>query len=645
MQNSVNDILRAGVAVPALRVADPTYNAAEIEKKIKEADAAGITLLTFPELAITGYTCGDLFGSELLLAKAEEALCLLAGAVPEHMLVAVGTPLLIAGRLYNCALLLTGGKIVGAVPKTFLPGCGESAEKRWFSPAHYLGNRLHTVGCFTFPVGTDLLFRAADGTTVGVEISSDLFAPLPPSTLLSLSGAEVILNPAACSAGVGKRERCRQTVAEQSARTGTAYLLSSAGQGESGADLLFDGQGYIACGGHIAAENKNAVESEYLLAADLDLSALRFDRRHRSTFGDCAALYGTADDTETVDLPLSLTGSDGTLLPIGRLPFVPDEKAKRTATCLSIFEMQAAALARRLSLTGGKLTIGISGGLDSTLALLAAIKALERLDLPRTNITAVTMPCFGTSDDTLANALELMEKLGVTSRTISIKDAVLQHFKDIGHDPADYSVTYENSQARERTQVLMDVANQTGGIVLGTGDLSELALGWCTYNGDHMSMYGINADIPKTLVRWIIQTVADEDLLPAATPVLLRILDTPISPELLPPDAVGKIAQKTEDIVGPYALHDFFLYYALRYQFRPAKLYFLACRAFDGIFDGATVKKWLTVFWRRFFSQQFKRNCMPDGVKIGTVGLSPRGDWQMPSDASAGEWLREIEEL
>ena len=337
--------------------------------------------------------------------------------------------------------------------------------------------------------------------------------------------------------------------------------------------------------------------------------------------------------------------SDAALLHVGRLPFVPGDKNSRLERCMQIFDMQSAALARRLSVTGGKLTLGISGGLDSTLALLVAIRAMERLSLPRTNIIAVTMPCFGTSDETLANALELMKTLGVTSRTVPIKEAVLQHFRDIGHDARDYSVTYENAQARERTQVLMDMANKEGGIVLGTGDLSELALGWCTYNADHMSMYGVNSGVPKTLVRWIISAVADNDLFPEATAVLRRVIDTPISPELLPPDAVGNITQKTEEIVGPYALHDFFLYYAVRFCYAPKKIFELALIAFEGHFDRATVKKWLGVFFRRFFNQQFKRNCLPDGVKIGTISLSPRGDWRMPADASSADWLREIEDL
>ena len=640
----MKDILRASVISPAVKVADTAFNLAEILKRIHEAKASGSTIALFPELSLTGYTCGDLFLSETLLDNTKAALSTLADEMPEGILVAVGAPLEVSGALYNCAVLLSDNQILGAVPKTFLQSFGEAAEKRYFASGADLKEPLVTVGAHTFPVSTDLLVIAPDGTTVGVEICEDLFSPLPPSSRLALSGAEIILNLAASNELVGKRAFRRDLVRMQSKNTLSAYLFAGAGVGESGADLVFAGHSMIALDGKILAENKALIDGDYALVADLDLGTIRHDRRKNKTFSDCKARF-KEDFFSQLLISHPLATSDGTLLSLSRLPFVPDEKSARTAQCMQIFEMQAAALARRLPLVGGKLTIGISGGLDSTLALLVAIRAMERLSLPRTNIIAITMPCFGTSDDTLANSLELMEKLGVTSRKIPIGESVLSHFRDIGHDPADYSTTYENAQARERTQVLMDVANKEGGIVLGTGDLSEMALGWCTYNGDHMSMYGVNADVPKTLVRWIIESIVEEDLMPEASAVLVRVLDTPISPELLPPDAVGKISQKTEDIVGPYALHDFFLYYAVRYQYRPAKIFALAVRAFEGIFDGATVKKWLTVFWRRFFTQQFKRNCVPDGVKVGSVGLSPRGDWQMPSDASFTDWMREIEQI
>ena len=640
----MKDILRASVISPALKVADITYNLSEIQKRICEAKENGSTVALFPELSLTGYTCGDLFASELLLENTKNALIKLADEMPTDILVAVGAPLEVNGALYNCAVLLSDNQILGAVPKTYLPNFGEAGEKRWFSSGSTLKEPLVTVGGHTFPVSTDLLVIAPDGTTVGVEICEDLFSPLPPSSRLALAGAEIILNLAASNELVGKRAFRRDLVRMQSASTLSAYLFASAGVGESGADLVFSGHSVIALGGNIVAENNALIDGDYLLTADLDLGTIRHDRRKNKTFSDCKAHFSNEFFSQLL-ISHALATSDGALLSPSRLPFVPNEKQARTEHCMQIYEMQAAALARRLPVVGGKLTIGISGGLDSTLALLVAIRAMERLSLPRTNIIAITMPCFGTSDETLKNSLELMKKLGVTSRTIPIKESVLTHFRDIGHDPDDYSTTYENAQARERTQVLMDVANKEGGIVLGTGDLSEMALGWCTYNGDHMSMYAVNADVPKTLIRWIIQSIVDESILPEASEVLCRVLDTPISPELLPPDAVGKIAQKTEDIVGPYALHDFFLYYAVRYQYRPTKIFSLAARAFDGIFDGATIKKWLTVFWRRFFTQQFKRNCVPDGVKVGSVGLSPRGDWQMPSDASFADWMRELDEI
>lgn len=635
----MKDVLRGALCAPSIKVADVAYNKNAILQRMTEAHQKGASVLVFPELSLTGYSCGDLFASKVLLRAVEDAIAELAAASLD-LLVAVGAPLEISGRLYNCAVLLSGGEILGVVPKTYVLG---PAERCFASGADLTVTEIELCECIV-PVGTDLLFTAADGTVVGVEICADLFAPLPLSTEQALAGAEVILNLAASNEEVGKRAFRRNAVLQQSARTLSAYLFASAGSDESTADMIYSGHSIAALCGSTVAENAKCIDSDYLLVFDMDLGTLRYDRRQSSAFSECVARCG-AGAFKHIPVPCALTASNGAYLTVERLPFVPSDKSERLARCIQIFDMQAAALARRLSITGGKLTVGISGGLDSTLALLVAIRAMETLKLPRTNITAVTMPCFGTSDETLTNALELMKNLGVSSRTVVIKDAVLQHFKDIGHDPTDFSVTYENAQARERTQVLMDIANKEGGIVLGTGDLSEAALGWCTYNGDHMSMYNVNADIPKTLVRWIIASVAEANLMPEATDVLLRVLDTPISPELLPPDAVGKIAQKTEDIVGPYALHDFFLYYAVRYQYAPTKIFELAKKAFDGHFDSATIKKWLTVFWRRFFTQQFKRNAMPDGVKVGSVSLSPRGDWHMPSDASAALWLAEIETI
>ena len=637
----MKDVLRAALAVPALKVADVSYNREQIRKRIDEAVEAGASVLAFPELCVTGASCGDLFLSDLLCERAAEALCELACAIPPQTVVVVGAPLALGGQVYNCAVVLGEGRILGAVPKCFLSR--QNGEDRRFASGAELPVTLTSVGCFTFPVGAELLFRAKDGTAFAVTFAEDAGAPISAISLASMAGAEIVIELGAENAQVGAREarKARLLVASESAVC--AVLRVCAGKDESTADLVYAGEAMMALNGSMIAQNGSVVDGDHLLVADLDLGRVRYDRRQNRTFATACARY--AGEYESVLCDSALCGSDGKLLPLSRLPFIPDCADLRKSRAAEIFEIQATALARRLSVVGGKLVVGISGGLDSTLAVLVAARAMEMLGLPATNITAVTMPCFGTTDQTLNNALELMEALGVTTRTVVIKDAVLQHFKDIGHDPADFSVTYENAQARERTQVLMDVANQVGGIVLGTGDLSELALGWCTYNGDHMSMYGVNADVPKTLVRWVIEALAQTEAFAASAAVLQRILDTPISPELLPPDAVGKIAQKTEDIVGPYALHDFFLFWAVRYQYTPVKLFEMACIAFEGVFDGATVKKWLTVFWRRFFNQQFKRNCLPDGVKVGSVGLSPRGDWQMPSDASSALWLQEIENI
>ena len=473
----MKDILRAGIAVPALTPADVTGNAEKIAASIKAAALEGATLLTFPELSLTGYTCGELFHTDLLLSRTEEALCLLAGATPDGMLVAVGAPLQINGQVFNTAVFLSGGKIVGATPKLLLGGATRD-EGRYFTPGTALnGTLLVTLGCFTFPLSTSLILRSADGVTVGAVLGEDAKAPLPASSLLALGGAEIIVNPTATPALVTGKAKSRTAVLSQSASAKAGYLYAGAGIGESVADQLYSGQGLIALNGTPLAENTAVAEENYLLTADLDLGKIRYDRRHDRSFSDAALCYGSGDAVEETPLPCTLASADGKRLRLSRLPFVPDEKSERDAHALEIFDIQATALAKRLGVVGGKLTIGISGGLDSTLALLVAVRAMDKLSLPRTNITAVTMPCFGTSDDTLKNALELMEKLGVTAMTIPIGDAVLQHFKDIGHDREDYSVTYENSQARERTQVLMDLTNKRGGIVLGTGDLSEMALG------------------------------------------------------------------------------------------------------------------------------------------------------------------------
>ncbi len=637
----MKDVLRAALVVPALKVADVSFNTEQIQKRIDEAAQKGATLVAFPELSLTGASCGDLFLSDLLCARAAEALCELASAVPAQMTVVVGAPLAVGGQVYNCALALGENQIYGAVAKSFLSP--KNGEERHFASGADLCTTLASIGCFTFPVGSELLFCAKDGTKLALTFAEDENAPISAAALAAMAGAEIVVELGAENAQIGAREVRRTRLLANSKNAVCALLRVSAGKDESAADLVYAGEAMMALSGSMIAENACVADGDYLLAADLDLGRVRYERRHDRTFAAACARY--ASEYENVNCDGAVCGSDGEMLALSRLPFIPDCAQERETRAAEIFEIQATGLARRLSVVGGKLVVGISGGLDSTLAVLVAVRAMRKLGLPTTNITAVTMPCFGTTDETLGNALELMQTLGVTTRTVSIKEAVLQHFKDIGQDPADFSVTYENAQARERTQVLMDIANQVGGIVLGTGDLSELALGWCTYNGDHMSMYGVNADVPKTLVRWVITALAETAEFAASEAVLKRILDTPISPELLPPDAVGKIAQKTEDIVGPYALHDFFLYWVVRYQYTPTKLFEMARSAFAGVFDGTVIKKWLTVFWRRFFNQQFKRNCLPDGVKVGSVGLSPRGDWQMPSDASAALWLQEIENI
>ena len=494
-------------------------------------------------------------------------------------------------------------------------------------------------------MGRDLVFRLGQDVLFGVEICEDLWTPMPPSTMLALNGAEVILNLSASNETVGKRSFRRDLVKHQSSICRCVYAFTSAGYTESTQDIVFSGHSVVAELGNVLSENDQYLQTDYLLVQDVDIGKVRSERHKDKSVRDSVTLYGKREPVRIVDCCVETSRGDGTRYPLNKLPFIPSDAAGRAERCDSIFAIQATGLAQRLKAINAKAVIGISGGLDSTLALLVAVEAMARLGRPMTDIVGITMPCFGTSDRTYNNSLTLMDALGVTAKEISIKEAVTTHFRDIGHDPQVYNTTYENAQARERTQVLMDYAGMVGGIVVGTGDLSELALGWCTYNGDHMSMYGVNASVPKTLIRWVIATVAENPRFAAAKDVLMDILDTPISPELLPPDAQGKISQQTESLVGPYALHDFFLYYMLRYDFAPRKIYTLACRAFANDFDAETVKKWLKVFYRRFFSQQFKRSCMPDGVKVGNISVSPRGDWRMPSDITGKLWLQEAEEL
>ena len=640
-------LVRVGAAVPSLALGNVKENMKRHLAMMREAKEKHVSIVTFPELSLTGYTCGDLFFQRRLLDDVTDALLTLKDEMPEGILAVVGAPLEIEGALYNCAVVLHKGEIISAVPKTFLPNNGEFYEKRWFQSGDARRDASVAIPKLKTDVCRQAIFEMEDGVRFGIELCEDLWAPLPPSTILSVEGAEIILNLSASNELLSKREYRQQLISQQSARCQCGYVYVSAGMGESSSDLVFSGHSVIASCGTIIKENEGYLSDDYLMTADIDIDRIRADRMKQSSFADCAAQVRAMWKQE----PNILRTMENALLPddvtpdyrVSKHPFIPSDKASRQLRCAQILAMQATALARRLSVTGGKVVVGISGGLDSTLALLAACKAVDMLHLPRTNILGITMPCFGTTDRTYHNALDLMTSLGVSQREIPIHKAVRQHFADIGHDESDHSVTYENCQARERTQVLMDVANKIGAIVLGTGDLSEIALGWCTYNADHMSMYGVNSGVPKTLVRWVIQTAAENEAFSSSRECLQSILDTPISPELLPPDEKGNILQQTEDVVGPYALHDFFLYYAIRFGYPPKKVFDLCCIAFQDDFSCETILKWLKNFYRRFWTQQFKRNCMPDGVKIGSIALSPRGDWRMPSDAQYKAWMDECD--
>ena len=645
------DFIRIACAVPPVKVGDVQKNARDICACIEKADAQNADLIVFPEMSLTGYTCQDLFHQELLHQGVKAGMKEIAACSKGHpgLTIVVGLPVRVGMQMFNCAAVVVNGSVT-LTAKRYIPNYNEFYEKRWFNsgadlpeagiriPGSELGLEQEEL-----LLGNNLIFTIGDGTRVGVEICEDLWTPLPPSTLLALGGAEVIVNLSASNETIGKRAYRRELVKHQSAALNCVYAYCSAGSTESTQDLIFSGHSILAENGAVLAESREPIATDYLLIADCDLGRIRADRRKNKSYSDVSAAM--APNVLPVRTAAAALRSDGSLYPLQKLPFVPSGKLHRTERCMEIFRMQVAGLKQRLATIGANAVIGISGGLDSTLALLVSVEAMRQLGKDASHVYGVTMPCFGTSDRTYRNSLELMEKLGVTSREINIRQAVSLHFRDIGHDPEVHNGTYENSQARERTQILMDYASVVGGIVIGTGDLSELALGWCTYNGDHMSMYGVNGSIPKTLIRWMIEAISEMPEFAAAKPVLQDILDTPISPELLPPDARGQISQQTEDIVGPYALHDFFLYHMLRFGFEPKKIYTLACRAFSEDFDAATIKKWLTAFYRRFFTQQFKRSCMPDGVKVGSVCLSPRGDWRMPSDASFRLWLEQVEQL
>ena len=662
-------LFRVATAIPTVKVADVEYNLKQHIQLLREAHAEGVQLLVFPELSLTGYTCADLFHRRPLLDATVQAIMHLAEAARGiDMAVIVGAPLTYCNRLYNCAVLLGDGQVIGIVPKIYLPNYNEFYESRWFAPGTEVkpGSRisLGELGGTSYNninFGPNYLFDF-EGVTVGIEICEDLWVPMPPSSRMALAGANVIVNLSCSDEVLGKHAYLRRMVEAQSGRLVCAYVYASAGFGESSTDLVFAGKGMIAENGSIIAESERFKLEPSLKIADVDIEKLMVLRRTQTTFTqmmqqpDETTFYSefrrimepTQNGYATIGLT-KLTTPDfekklyRTVVPT---PFVPAEGDDMEARCSEIFNIQVQGLVTRLShINCRTAVIGISGGLDSTLALLVTVRAFDKLGWDRKRIIGITMPGFGTSGRTYNNSIGLMESLGITSQEISIKDSVNQHFKDLDVDSSVHDVTYENCQARERTQILMDMSNKTGGIVIGTGDLSELALGWCTYNGDHMSMYAVNVSIPKTLVKYLVKWVALSSVDQRSKEILLDIFDTPISPELIPTDEQGNIAQKTEDLVGPYELHDFFLYHSFRFGASPSKIFFLARKAFDGVYDNATILKWLRTFFRRFFQQQFKRSCLPDGPKVGTVSISPRGDWRMPSDACASLWLKECDEI
>lgn len=641
--------LRVAAAVPMVKVADINSNIDSIYNLLLCLDKEGVELAVFPEMSLTAYTCGDLFHNETLLDACEDGLYRLLESSKElNLTFAVGLPVRNGNTLYNCAAICCRGQLLALVPKTYIPNYNEFYEKRWWSPAPTEDIQLSYAG-YNVNLSSRQIIEVA-GAKVSIEICEDMWTPVAPSSYAALAGADVILNLSASDTLIGKHKYQQQLVVGTSAKLLCAYVYASAGFGESSTDLVFDGPAYIAEKGSLLASNTRWTIDEHYIVADIDLDAIAHDRIRMSSYQDCASRLGIDKiDYITIQSATNATEKEKLIRNISPTPFVPKDRKHLADRCDEITDIQVAGLAKRLVATGCKhIVVGISGGLDSTLALLVAVRTFDRLGIDRKNIVAVTMPGFGTTGRTYNNAMTLMKELGVTIREISIIKAVEQHFADIGHDIYVHDVTYENSQARMRTMLLMDIANQCGGMVLGTGDLSELALGWATYNGDHMSMYGVNASVPKTLVRFLVASFAkidSEEDKTALASALKDIVDTPVSPELIPADDKGNIVQKTEDLVGPYELHDFFLYYMLRYGFSPRRIFRLAKQAFDGAYDDKTISKWLTTFIRRFFSQQFKRSCLPDGPKVGSICLSPRGDWRMPSDACAALWLEECKSL
>ncbi len=642
-------LIRVCAVSPEVKPADVNFNLEKIKESIRSIGDKNIDLVLFPELSLTGYTCGDLFYQNNLLESAKDALLSLAvfstDVVP---CIVVGIPFSYKNKLYNCAAVICEGKILGIVPKTHLPNYNEFYEKRWFSSGKNIVSNKDSIVLDNQNIafGTDILFDIC-GVNYGIEICEDLWVPIPPSSKMALAGAEIILNLSASNEQAGKNGYLLDLIRHQSAKCRCGYVYSSAGTGESSTDLVFSGNCIVAENGNIVAVAPRFHIGSKSVMADIDIEAIRNDRMKFSTFNDNSEEYDYTIISVHRSKEIYEEDKDWKVLKrISPTPFTDGSKENLTQRCEEISEIQVWGLSQRLRSIGARnAVIGISGGLDSTLALLVTVSAFDQLNLDRKGIIAVTMPGFGTTTRTHDNANELMDLLGVTSLEIPIADAVGQHFKDIDHPKDKLDATYENSQARERTQILMDLANKYNGIVIGTGDLSELALGWCTYNGDHMSMYGVNGSVPKTLVKFLVNGYAETTENPKIKEVLLDIINTPISPELLPASKNDEILQKTEDLVGPYELHDFFLYYMLRYSFSPKKIYCLALLAFKDVYNEDVIKKWLKVFYRRFFSQQFKRSCMPDGVKVGSVCLSPRGDWRMPSDASSRLWLEDVEKL
>ncbi len=632
-----NGFVKVAAATPDIRVADVEFNTQNIINAMEEAQKNGAKILVFPELCVTGYTCSDLFDHSVLLKASRKALLEIAeNTNDKDMLVFVGAPLEVNGKLYNVAAAMNQGEIIGFTTKTFLPNYGEFYEMRQFTPGPQTVREITFEGK-KIPFGPQILFQAEgmEELVVAAEICEDVWSPIPPSIQAALEGATVIVNCSASDETIGKDTYRRALISGQSARLISGYIYANAGEGESTTDLVFGGHNIIAENGTVLKESSRYVNE--IIYSELDLQRITGERRKNTTFQPL-------DEETLVRVPFTVEETKTFLTrTFPKKPFVPSDEQTRAQRCEEILTIQAMGLKKRLAHTNARTAVvGISGGLDSTLALLVTARAFDMLGRDKKDIIAVTMPCFGTTDRTYQNACKMSKKVGATLIEVPIADAVNVHFRDIGHDPEDHSVTYENCQARERTQVLMDIANKTWGMVIGTGDLSELALGWATYNGDHMSMYGVNASVPKTLVRHLVKYAADDTKDEALKNVLYDVLDTPVSPELLPPKD-GDIAQKTEDLVGPYELHDFFLYFMLRFGYEPSKIFRIACMTFDGEYDKETIFKWLETFCRRFFSQQFKRSCLPDGPKVGTVALSPRGDWRMPSDACVAVWMKDLE--